>query len=156
MPKLRRPTIPIFKWRIATHLEATKSVQGQHGTPAYKCDCEECTRWRHSWHEVLPELLGSELIRLGVDPAQPTDIYGGDDARVSYHVIGKIISGPDSFLTDDNWGKQQTYEVIREEPWLSISVARSDETSAAAPEIEDDKFGDLIVIDLRLRIWRAA
>ena len=156
MPKLRRPTIPIFNWRIAIHLEATKSVQGQHGTPAYQCGCEECTRWRKSWRGVLPESLGSQLKRLGVDPAQPTDIYGGDKPRVSYHVVGKILSGPDSFYADDKWGKQQKYQVIREEPWLAISVARSDETSAAEPEVEGEDSGDLIVVDLRLSVPSAA
>lgn len=149
MPRLRRPTIPICDWRIAVHLEETKGVQGQHGTPAFECDCDECTRWRNRWRDVLPEALSSELSRLGVDPARPTDIYGGDAPRVSYHVVGKIISGPDSFRQDKQWGRQQTYQVIREDPWLGISVARSEETSAAEPVIDENAAGDLIVIDLR-------
>ena len=151
MSKRRRPTIPVSQWRIATELEETKKIQGQHGTPAFQCDCAECSRWHNSWQEVLPDSLSSQLKRFGIDPAQPTDIYGGDTPRVSYHVVGKILSGPDSFLTDGEWGKYQKYHTIRKEPAIGISVARDIETSAANPEYEDNESGDLIVIDLRLK-----
>ena len=156
MPKLRRPTIPICDWRVAVHLEATKKIQGQHGTPGFNCDCDECTRWRKDWSIILPHSLGKELERFGIDPARPTDIYGGNFPRVSYHVVGKILSGPVGHYIDDKWGWTQGYIVIREEPQLMISVARSLETTAANPYLENNDDGELILIDLRLKLPEAA
>ena len=160
MPKLRRPTIPIADWRIAVHLDATRAIQNQPGTPAYGCDCEWCTSWPLSYQNILPKDLVDQFSRVGVDVRHPTDIYGsmnfelGSLVRATFHVVGKIIDGPVSWV-GTKFGSMQTGQILREDPWLLLRVVPHRECRwDPAPKLEDPSAGDVLAVDMRLAVLK--
>ncbi|MDG9667787.1 hypothetical protein ONV78_08595 [Hahella sp. CR1] len=155
--KMRRPTIPIAKWKLATHLEATHEIQNQKGVPAYGCDCEWCFNWKHYWKVVLPEELQEQLKRVGVELDHPTDLYefksdeDGSSIRVIYHAVGKILEGPNQWKSTDI-GEVLMYSTIREHPYLSLVVFPQSQSYDKAPVLKNRSAGELVRIDLRLVI----
>lgn len=150
MSARRRPTIPFREWRLAIDLEATGHVQNQPGTPAYECACVQCKSWAAEWRDILPSGLVDSLCRLGIDPGSPTDLYGDALLRISYHVVGRILAGPEPWQSDERLGPILNYQVVREDPWLSVLVMRQADSTAAAPECPSSEDSDLIVVDMRL------
>ncbi|CAM2809386.1 hypothetical protein SHLO109777_01935 [Shewanella loihica] len=155
--KKQRPTIPVGTWKLATNLEATRQIQGQAGVPAYKCDCEWCTKWRHCFSEVLPNDLLDQLSRIGIELEAPTDLYrydsdeNGFSIRVVYHAVGKILEGPTQWTSND-MGEMLMYSTLREDPHLSLVVFPQSQSHDAGPSFKTKKEGDLIRIDMRLKV----
>src|SRR5215213_911910 len=97
-----RPTIPLAAWRIATDLVAARALPDAIPLPQCGRNCEWCRNWAAAHSAVLPATLISELRRLGIDPAAPTDVYAFAEPsdghhpilhRVTYHTMGEILSG---------------------------------------------------------------
>lgn len=149
MSPRRRPTIPFLDWQLAIDLEATRSVQNQPGTPAYGCTCAGCERWAAQWRNILPSEFVDMLRRVGIDPCNPTDLYGEGLYRISYHVVGRILSGPAPWRHEEKLGQILNCQVLREEPWLSVLVMPQADSTAAAPELPLPEAGDLLVVDIR-------
>ena len=153
--KKQRPTIPVCEWKLAIHLEATRDIQNQEGTPAHGCECEWCVIWKSCYEEILPEELRSQLSRVGIKLENPTDLYqydskeNGASIRVVYHAVGKILSGPNQWKQNEI-GEILMYQEIREEPYLSLVVFPQNQSFDPAPTLKDDTTGDLIRIDFRL------
>ncbi len=155
--KKQRPTIPVSEWKLATHLEATRDIQNQEGTPAHGCDCEWCLNWKSCYKELLPKELQEQLLRVGIQLENPTDLYqfesneNGSSIRVVYHAVGKILSGPNQWQNNEI-GKILMYQTIREEPYLSLVVFPQSQSFDASPELKDKNAGVLIRIDFRLNV----
>jgi len=156
--KKQRPTIPIFEWRVAINLEATRDIQNQVGTPAYGCECEDCQKWKSCFKDVLPENIQHELKRIGVEIENPTDLYQfqedteGSNIRVVYHAVGKILSGPNQWKNDSSLGDMLMYHTVRESPYTSIVVFPQNQSFDASPILNNQSAGELIRIDFRLLI----
>ena len=156
--KKQRPTIPISEWKIAAHLEATRNIQNQEGTPAHGCECEWCLNWKSCYKELLPVELQEQLLRIGLQLGNPTDLYQFDSnehsssIRVVYHAIGKILSGPPNQWQNNEVGKMLMYQTIREEPYLSLVVFPQSQSFDPSPVLKDKAAGDLIRIDFRLSV----
>ena len=155
--KKQRPTIPVSEWKLATHLEATRDLQNQEGTPAHGCECEWCLNWKSVYKELLPKELQEQLLRVGIQLENPTDLYkfesneNGSAIRVVYHAVGKILSGPNQWQNHEI-GKTLMYQTIREEPCLSLVVFPQSQSFDASPVFEDKEAGDLIRIDFRINV----
>lgn len=155
----RRPTIPFFEWRIAVHLERTREIQNQAGMPAYRCQCELCKTWKHSYLEIIPSEIIGELRRLGVQLDAPSELYGHPPnqgkrhVRAIYHVVGKILSGPESVVFHNGLDEHmQNYVTIREEPWFRVRVLDANESFEPSPSIENSNDGDVIALDFRFEM----
>ena len=155
--KKQRPTIPISEWKLAINLETTRDIQNQEGTPAHGCECEWCLAWKAVYKELLPEALQEQLLRVGIELENPTDLYqfekneNSSAVRVVYHAVGKILSGPNQWKYNE-LGKVLMYQTIRENPYLSLIVFPQSHSFDASPELRDEKSGELIRIDFRLNI----
>lgn len=154
MKKLR-PTIPVNEWKLAIHLEATRDIQNQVGNPAYGCECQSCVDWKNSYQEFLPAEIMSQLKRIGIELENPTDLYqfeeskDGCNLRVVYHVIGKILEGPNPWSKNE-MGDMLMYKEIRKTPYASLVVFPQSQSHDYAPVQKDTSAGDLIRLDLRL------
>lgn len=153
--KKQRPTIPVFEWKLAVHLEATRKIQNQEGTPAYECKCEWCQSWSSSYMELLPNDIQEQLIRVGIQIESPTDLYQFESSedyssiRVIYHAVGKIISGLNQWQNNE-LGKALLYTEIKKNPYLSLVVFPQKQSFDPSPKLEDRDTGELIRIDFRL------
>lgn len=127
-----RPTIPLAAWRIAVDLGAVRSLACQIPNPPCGRRCPTCRNWTVAVDEVLPPELQAQLARLGIDPAAPSDLYGGGSGpgvyryRTTFHTVGRIQSGPSSTVRVPGLGIHRHYHTIRETPWLGLSVAYED------------------------------
>ncbi|WP_196137546.1 hypothetical protein [Aliikangiella sp. G2MR2-5] len=155
--KKRRPTIPFSGWMLAVDLEETRKIQNQKGTPAYGCDCDLCTEWKLAYKKIIPEKLLDEFGRAGVELQSPTDLYGsgsGDEERtirVTFHFIGKILSGLNGATHDDRFDYDGfPYEVVRDNPYFSVRVIPQQETYVSAPNCEAKGNSRVLCIDMRL------
>jgi hypothetical protein len=151
-----RPTIPLSQWRIALDLEATRAIRPGVPPPCGR-KCPQCRNWTASYASVLPPALLSELRRLGIDPAAPTDLYAADQRdplayRVMYHVAGRILSGPAPGHTDPVHGRMQWYQRLSATPpWLSLRVFYHDALDVT-PGWRTPEMTPLIRIDFRLDV----
>jgi hypothetical protein len=124
-----RPTIPMAAWRIAVDLGAVRSLASHIPDPPCGRGCPMCRNWTAAVGGVLPPELQAQLVRLGIDPAAPSDLYGSGCApgvyryRITYHTAGRILSGPSSTFRSLRLGLQRHYHTLRETPWLGLSVA---------------------------------
>lgn len=152
-----RPTVPIGDWRVAVDLVATSSIQNQPGTPAFGCGCTWCENWRLAWSSVLPVDLIQQLRRLRIDLSHPTELYashevpGGAFCRVTFHAVGKVLSGPSIWKEDPRVGRTPSYTMIRPPPseiWLLVASGR--EVFDPVPEQAGVKKGQLLQVDFRL------
>ena len=156
--KKQRPTIPISEWRVSIHLEETRNIQNQPGTPAHACDCEWCKKWKVCCEEVMPEEIKKELLRVGIELKHPTDLYKyqdnehGNYLRVVYHAVGKILGGPNQWRDGLGQGKALTYHTIRENPFVSLVVFPQSQSFDESPIFENKAEGDLLRVDFRLCI----
>ncbi|MFK7888876.1 MAG: hypothetical protein AB8G16_18620 [Gammaproteobacteria bacterium] len=143
----RRPTIPLYDWRIAVHLEGAQHVQRQDGMPAVGCDCDNCVWWREIYRDVLPEKLQQQLPRFGADLDRPSDVhpYGGSegglyDFRVQFHTVGKILSTA---------GSDEQFVEIQNEPLrITMQVVRGHKLYFYTPDIPDASWGDVLCIEI--------
>lgn len=155
--KKQRPTIPVSEWKLAIHRDATRDIQNQEGTPAHGCECEWCLNWKTCFKKLLPKELQEQLLRVGIELENPTDLYQFDInqnnsfIRVVYHAVGKILSGPNQWQNNE-MGNMLMYQTIREEPYLSLVVFPQRQSIDASPALKDKKSGDLIRIDFRLNV----
>ena len=153
--KKQRPTISISEWKLAVHLEATSKVQRDPLNPAFQCGCVECIGWLSCYEEILPVEVIRELKRVGIDLEYPTDLYkykkseAGSFIRVVYHVVGKILEGPNQWI-DGRDGRSLCYQTMNETPFLSIVVFPQKQSFDHSPEFKPGLDGELIRIDLRL------
>ena len=124
-----RPTIPLAGWRIAVDLGAVRSLASHIPDPPCGRRCPMCRNWTAAAGEALPTGLQAQLVRLGIDPAAPSDLYGSGCApgvyryRLTYHTAGRILTGPSSVLRIPRLGIHRHYHTIRETPWIGLSVA---------------------------------
>jgi hypothetical protein len=110
-----RPTIPLAEWRLAIDLEATRAMTVEAAFPARGCGCDDCVQWAAIHGSALPASLLAELRRIGVDPSRPSEAYtlGRDDKgrtlRVTYHCVGRILSGPAEWAPTAERSKGRQY-----------------------------------------------
>ena len=155
--KLQRPTIPLAKWKLATDLQATLTIQNQQGMPAYNCNCQWCIHWRNRYKSVLPTQLRQQLLRIGVDLNHPTDLYkmnndeNSTSIRVIFHAVGKILEGPNPWCQNDS-SQALMYVPIQEQPYVSLVILPQSQSYGAAPILKDLPSSQLICIDLRLEL----
>ena len=155
-----RPTIPVAQWRLAIDLAATHAVNRIDTRPAPQCgDCADCRLWASAYARALPSRLAAELQRLGLDLGHPSDVYGSSDAavaepvvlRVTYHVVGRILSGPAEFRRDlvSNWGRNYVRHPDAPE---RVGVAVAYQARLGRPTWIPDDIDSLLAIDLWLTI----
>ena len=143
----RRPTIPFFQWRLAVDLERTREIQNQPGMPAYGCTCDFCSRWKQGQARILTAPVLDALHRIGVSPMTPDELYEG---RAVYHVVGRILSGPDIEIFHAGLGEHlQHYVEVARSPWVGARVLTADKNHVVSPEIDDLAGGDVIALDFR-------
>lgn len=154
---MMRPTIPIDAWRIAVDLETTRAIQEQPDTPAYGCGCDQCSHWANNVEKILPKSLFDQLHRLGIAPERPTDIYSphrtdeGEHLRITFHVAGRLLSGPAVWLETEVLGSQLHYRELA--PWpnyLGLAVFPHKQTLYPAPVLPASCESELIQIDMRM------
>jgi len=110
---------------------------------------------------ALSEVLVEQLGRIGIDPTQPSDLYrSGDpaptsgliDHRVTFHAVGKILSGPALWKEWDKVGTVRNYVRPSGAPeglGLSIGAARKlPDRSSWHAQVK----GTLIEVDFRLPV----
>jgi hypothetical protein len=155
--KKRRPTIPFSNWMLAVDLEGTRKIQNQKGTPAYNCDCDLCKEWKLAYKKIIPENLFEEFARIGIDLQSPTDLYGSSsgneerEIRVTFHFIGKILSGLNGATHDDSFDYDGfPYEVVRDKPYFSVRVIPQHEAYVSSPKCEVKGNSRILCIDMRL------
>ncbi|MCO7223020.1 hypothetical protein [Pleionea sp. CnH1-48] len=155
--KKYRPTIPFLSWMLAVDLEETRNIQNQEGSPAYGCDCDLCVEWKLLYKKIIPEKLLEAFCRVGIELQSPTDLYGsglGSDmrtVRVTFHFIGKILSGLNGATHDDKFDYDGfPYEIIRKEPYFSLRVIPQKETFVSAPDYEAEGSSQVLCVDMRL------
>ncbi|MFK8067366.1 MAG: hypothetical protein AB8D52_03895 [Gammaproteobacteria bacterium] len=126
--KKQRPTIPIYEWKVAVHLEASRKIQNQKGTPANGCDCKWCKSWRANYKELLPDDLQEQLLRVGIQLDHPTDLYKFENNeecfsfRVIFHFVGKFISGPNQWKNNE-MGKMLMYRNVKKNLCVSNDIS---------------------------------
>jgi hypothetical protein len=154
-----RPTIPLDAWRITIDLETTRAIQYQRGTPAYKCGCEQCRHWRDIAESALPKPLFDQLRRLGIAPERPTDVYAfhrdddGEDYRITFHVAGKLLSGPDAWRETERLGSLLLYrELVSAPNHIGMAVFPHKQTRYPAPTLPAAATSTLIQVDIRMRV----
>lgn len=153
----RRPTIPFYDWRIALDLEHNQQVQNAPGMPAYQCYCELCLAWPDLVKNLLPLDLLDGLRRLGIAVDQPNDLYAhpktGDEpraARVIYHIVGKIISGPPGLIDNRETGHtEQDYQTIRARPFLGLRIVKGKDSWGLTPDFRQSGNSEVLALDLR-------
>ncbi|MBB4639630.1 hypothetical protein [Longimicrobium terrae] len=154
----RRPTVPFGEWRISLDLQATREVASAPAL-ARGCRCPWCRNWAAAWERVLPPDVVSGLRRLGIDPADPADLYCVShrprdvDLRVIYYCVGVVRDGPVVWREDPRF--EQTarwYQELRPAPWwLSVSVVPQRHLHDL-PLTLDAEVRDLIQVDFRLTV----
>ena len=152
-----RPTIPVGPWRLAINLEETREISSGGFRPADSCTCIWCRNWGAAWQQTLPTALTTQLHRVCIDPARPSDLYPSTEAgsrfflRVTFHCVGQVLSGPSLFRADPKLGRIRLYEVLAQDPYLSLSIAPESEIGGPPSwAIEDPS--DLLQVDLRLEV----
>jgi len=161
MPRLLSPTILVAEWKIAVNLAATQSIQNQPGVPAYNCQCEWCKNWAASASSVLPDELQSQLERLGMKISSPNDLYAYQEAengaycRVIFHIVGKILSGPEVWREDNVLGEMLVYRELLSTSYLSLAIYPPHLKGGPSPIFNDRDAGKLLQIDFRLFVPNA-
>jgi hypothetical protein len=155
--KSRRPTIPLSKWELAVDLELTGQIQAQEGTPAHACDCRLCLEWKRVLESALPEDMYRQLQRIGINLLAPTDLYGAGEAneerniRITFHLVGKLLSGPDAFTFSRQPNERALYyEIIRESPYFSMRVLPNSKSFEPSPVLPNGTTHGVVCIDIRL------
>jgi hypothetical protein len=156
-----RPTIPIAQWRVAVDLVATREIQNQPGSPAYGCVCKWCENWRRAWSSTLSEELQGQLSRLRVDIDHPTDLYSfeessqGANCRVIFHLVGKLLSGPNAWREDPAVGRMLMYQyqpLLNQSNSLGLVVLPSQQMVNFSPCPPDGSDNEVLQIDMRLHV----
>jgi hypothetical protein len=95
-------------WVIEVDKEATKNYYDNHKVED-DCSCLYCDNYRAYCGKLTPELLNF-FGQLGIDPKKEgefMDLDTGDDKLRPflgmYHIVGRIVSGPDN--TDRDWNE---------------------------------------------------
>jgi len=152
-----RPTIPFGPWRLAVDLAGTRAVNALDVHPARGCTCEDCRRWAQLHETLLAVSLAEELRRIGIDPARPSDCYSTGETqeqftlRVTYHCVGRILSGPPEFRQSDPEHTGRHYEPLGDGPGeIALAVAYLESIVPALPEWATPELRPLIAIDLWL------
>jgi hypothetical protein len=152
-----RPTIPLDAWRIAVDLETTRAIQDQPGTPAHGCQCDQCCYWTEAAANVLPKSLFDQFRRIGITPERPTDVYSphhaddGEHFRITFHIAGRLLSGPVAWDETEHYGSQLRYRELA--PWpdyLGIVVFAHKQTRYPAPTLPASCTSELIQVDMRM------
>lgn len=161
-PHRRRPTVPFGEWRIALDLQATHEIASAPAL-ARGCGCPWCRNWAAAWERVLPPDVVSGLLRLGIDPADPADLYAsGDDPvatsyAVFYYCAGVVRDGPAPYYQDDSVPHVRDYHVYQElrrgPAWLYVLVApqRLMHDFPFKPPVEFP-VADLVQVEFRLTV----
>jgi hypothetical protein len=154
-----RPTVPLGEWRIAVDLAATSEIQNQPGTPAYGCACKWCSNWKAAESSALPEDLRVQLLRLRIDLAHPTDLYAyeetsiGARCRVIYHVVGKILSGPNVWREDPVLDTMCMYSLVGSSTQqVSLAAFPSRQSFHVRPKRIGGGEEDILQVDMRLHV----
>ena len=153
-----RPTIPLGPWRLAIDLTASRAVNALEALPARGCSCETCQLWADAYAMHLPERFQHELRRIGIEPGRPSDVYilSNEDTylgiRVSYHCVGRILSGPAVIRQSPDSGIGRHYEPLPEMPdHISLAVAYQ-ESLSVLPSWADPTMHPLIGVELYVQV----
>lgn len=152
----QRPTFQLAEWRVATHLSATRRVQNDPDAPAYRCECMWCAKWHRHYADLLPVELLSQFTRIGIQPNHPMDLYNyesdseADYLRVIFGFVGRVMTGPDAWISHDSCGPQRSYQTLRFTPFLSLVVHKHEDLHYAPPASYDIKEGHYLLADFRL------
>jgi hypothetical protein len=152
-----RPTIPLAQWRVAVDLEATRKIQNQPESPAYGCVCKWCENWRRAWPSSLSAELQHQLSRLRIDIDHPTDLYSfeesveGAQCRVIFHVVGKLLSGPNAWREDEAVGRTLMYQSQPQHvAHLGLVVVPRDQMFTYSPRLAHRTANEVLQVDMRL------
>jgi hypothetical protein len=152
--------LALGEWRIATDLVATRDLPRIVTPPVCGRRCPWCRNWTLACAQALPVFLLEQLGRIGVDPPRPTDLYKFEDPdrvsgliahRVTFHAVGKILSGPALWI-DLELGPHRSYVRPPGAPeglGLSLGSARQVPDKHSW---EREVKGPLIEIDFRLPV----
>ena len=152
-----RPTIPLAEWRLAVDVGATRALTAEADFPTRDCRCDDCGRWAALYREAFPAELLEELQRVGVDPAHPSDVYTLHDdgvdrtLRLTFHVIGRILSGPADWAPsgEQSAGRNYVpYSASRHQLGLAVWYESLQSLPTWASEVSQP----LIAIDLWLNL----
>lgn len=158
----RRPTVPFGEWRIALDLDGTRAIASAPAL-ARGCECPWCRNWAEAWERVLPPEVARGLRRLGIDPADPADLYADGENPVAtgyavfYYCVGVVRDGPAPYYQDDTVPysrDHQVYQELRGGPqWLSVLVApqRLMHDFPFKPPFQDG-IPDLVQVEFRLTV----
>jgi pyruvate-formate lyase-activating enzyme len=165
---MMRPTIPLADWRIAVDLTASRALRDVIPPPPCEWTCPWCRNWAVAYSSALPANILRELHRLGVDPTRPTDVYAYSapqepdqraPSRVTFHTVGRILSGPPASVEDARLGTVRPYFTLdhdAEPPMPGLSVAYEKDV-AGTPSWADALPESLVQIDFRLPVaWKLA
>ena len=106
----------------------------------------------------------TELRRLGINPAVPTDLYAFAEPaesdpsshiphRVTFHTVGEILSGPGVWTEDARLGPVRTYVPVAELAGRGgLSVGYEREVGGESAAWHRTVGGALIQIDFRLGV----
>ena len=138
-----RPTIPISQWKIAVDLEQTRKIQLHLKMQGNGCECKFCQNWRLVFNDIFPKYLSHQLTRLGICLQHPVNAYGNEpndgqinNYRIWYYVVGKILSGPSTWLQREKFGDIRNYITLNESPdFLSLAIQYQDQFFDLAPEL---------------------
>jgi hypothetical protein len=172
-----RPTIPLGPWRLAIDLEQSRALNALETAPTRSCACDDCAYWTAYGAATLPPALAEELRRLGVSVTQPSELYRicgkpvadlpvtdrraasvraeTDTMRITYHAVGRIISGPAVFIEDKRGASECRYVEIHA-PGARLSMAVSPLSAIACGPADPDwipaGFAPVLAIDLAVRV----
>lgn len=151
-----RPTIPLSHWRLAIDLDATRAVRETEERRTLGCPCKLCRNWARVYADVLPAEMQAQLRRVGIDPADPTDLTAserqpkGANYHVVFHCVGKILSGPAPTVIGE-MGEMRDYRELRRDPSLWMTVSHP-VLYDSEPDWVTDRMKPLIIVQLRLAV----
>jgi len=97
-------------WVVEVDVEKTKSYYNNYSVDN-DCSCLYCENYRAYCEQLL-----SPALKIGIDPRKEgefMDLNNGDDKNRPvlgmYHLIGRIISGPDNL--EENWNEINLIEI---------------------------------------------
>jgi hypothetical protein len=116
--------------------------------------------WAAAHATALPEPVATELRRIGIDPAQPAELYvlweGGASlgVRLGYFAVGRILSGPVELLQRAESGAGRFYAPVQTDTGsISLAVAYQ-ETLSRPPDWIPPELEPLLAIDFFVDVPR--
>jgi hypothetical protein len=98
-------------WRLEHDPQVTRALYAAGIDQGQPCDCSSCRNFRSLGTDAFHPTVRTMLLALGIDPAQPAEIYQAgpsSDGRIQYggffHFIGRVLSGDREYLAEAESG----------------------------------------------------